>query len=910
MPFSITGSKYASTTIASVGTALVNTAAAVFVSGDFTATRLLGLWDSAGTTFKGMAWARRVVTTSQVELQTAFFDPATGATATQVVGDIVLVSKNFLESVVAGLAVSGKAVTVTDQMTFGAAASNSVCFYDEGKEITQTSQTQMLGGLTVWGKLDSYSARTTSSACDYHTTIGGGSVSLVSTGAASNFIMYGGIVSGVNSPQYYGGYGGTTGRTMAFWNVQQPFDFISPGAGGSWGAGAARQQLINCYGITTAFNAIMARWGDGVISGGAYKFPNFTSGPISVFGNDGAGTSNVLAPPGTRAVVLDFGNGPALVRANATPTAVIYNFTNLITTDRRSVAGTSGGLVANTAGVNTFRFSDSYTSLQTGTVGVVLDSAAAVADSVLSSAATWSPSLLRATVTGVTQVVNSTSWTWGFKKYGFGVESGSIAVGTYDLGTAGTPENVPFGGPILQAVDPGTTLSNAAANALASVAHYSDLYDASVNWGTLSVANAQYPSLSAYPIIFSGTLLDLGAKNLILDNAAGTAFAINTGTNTLTAKAVALATTAKFSSVKTTGTITAAFAVGGAYTYVNGTLGGTTDVPTFTGGTLNIGAAGTYVLSTASTIVSMTPTAPSAYTFTGTHTGTLDLRNAAAHAITVTVPRGTTTTTASNVGGVITVQFPNVSIPITGLVAGSTIQLWNATDSVELYCAVVAGTSYTHSMQYVADKALRLRVTSVTGATAYTPYEATGQLTVNGGSFVVTQVANAIYNAWAINGSSQTQYTADIPNIDIDITAGGSYTKKSLAAWWMYYITSVTGIRNLWNAYTLESTTSIKQDISIINVLLQNTAPGTAVVFTDNDVRYYRSDFGIPYDTTPGFGSIFMDYAGVPVLPAGLASAAAAAVWNSPTAGYPTAGTFGLSASQTRTLAGLIPATL
>jgi hypothetical protein len=357
-------------------------------------------------------------------------------------------------------------------------------------------------------------------------------------------------------------------------------------------------------------------------------------------------------------------------------------------------------------------------------------------------------------------------------------------------------------------------------------------------------------------------------------------------------------------------TVAATLTLGGAYTFLTGTIATSFAVPLFTGGTANIGAANTYGFSTVGTIVSMTPTAPSTYTFTGAHTGTLDLRNAAAHAITVIVPRGTTTTTASNVGGVITVQFPNVSIPITGLVAGSTIQLWNATDSVELYCAVVAGTSYTHSMQYVADKALRLRVTSVTGATAYTPYESTGQLTVNGGSFVVAQVASSIYNAWAIDGSAQTQYTADIPNIDIDITAGGSYTKKSIAAWWMYYITTVTGIRNLWNAYTLESTTSIKQDIAIINVLLQNTATGTTVVFTDNDVRYYRSDFSIPYDTTPGFGSIFMDYSGVPLLPSGLATAAAAAVWNSATASYSTAGTFGLSASQTRTLTGLIPATL
>jgi hypothetical protein len=302
--FSITGSKYASTTISSVGTTLVDTAAAIFVSGDFSVTRLLGLWNSAGTTFKGMAWARRYITTSQVEIETEFFDPATGSTATQVVGDIVLVSKNFAESVTAGLAVSGRAVTVTDTVIFGAAASNSVCFYDESKEITQTSQTQILGGLTVWGKLDNYTARTTSNACDFYTTIGGSSITLMTTGANSNFVMYGGIISGVNSPLYFGGYGGTAGRTMIFWNVQQPFDFISPGAGGAWGSNPTRQQLINCYGITTANNAIMARWGDGTISGGAYKFPNYTSGPISVFGSDTAGNFVVAAPAGSRAIVL------------------------------------------------------------------------------------------------------------------------------------------------------------------------------------------------------------------------------------------------------------------------------------------------------------------------------------------------------------------------------------------------------------------------------------------------------------------------------------------------------------------------------------------------------------------------------------------------------------------------------
>jgi hypothetical protein len=47
-------------------------------------------------------------------------------------------------------------------------------------------------------------------------------------------------------------------------------------------------------------------------------------------------------------------------------------------------------------------------------------------------------------------------------------------------------------------------------------------------------------------------------------------------------------------------------------------------------------------------------------------------------------------------------------------------------------------------------------------------------------------------------------------------------------------------------------------------VQLRNTTTGTTVIFTDNNVRYYRSDFSIPYATGAGLGSIFMDYSGVP----------------------------------------------
>ena len=914
MPFAITGSKYSSTTISSVGTTLVNTAAAVFVSGDFAITRLLGLWDSAGTTFKGLAWARRVVTTSQVELQTVFFDPATGTTATQVVGDIVLVSKNFAESVVAGLAVSGKTVTVTDEMTFGSAASNSVCFYDEGKDIGTNSQTKILGGLTVWGKLDNYTARTTSSACDYYSTSSNNG-SLFTTGANANFIMYGGILDGTIFPQYFGANFGTAGRTMIFWGVQSPFDFTSPGAGNSWGSNASRMQLINCYTLTTGGNAIMRRWADGVISGGAYKFPNNTSGPISALGGDFAGSVTIAAPPGTRAIVLDMGNGPALIRCNSA-VALAHTFVNLITTDRRNAIGLSGSLSANSLGTSTFSFSDSYTNLSTGSVGVVLNSASAVADSILSSAATWSPTLLHKSSTGFTVTTNSTSWTFGFKKYGFGVESGGIAATTYDLGPAGTPDNVVFGGPVFQGVDAGVTLSNAAANALASIVHYSDLYDASINWGTLSVTNARYPSLSAYPIVANGTLLDLGAKSLTLNNAAGTAFAINTGTNVITAKATALATTAKFVAVKSTATITAAFTVGGAYTYVNGTLTGATGSPTFTAGTANILAAGTYSFSTAGTVVSMTPAAISTYIFTGVHTGTLDLRNAAAFAITVQVPLGTTTTTASNVGGVITVVNPAITLQILrpNIINASNWVIRNVTTATELASGTTsAGTginvTFTKATHYSAADVLEIRIGYCVTVDAKLPITEliTAPALDSVNNAPTAQVAYEVYNSMGINGSAMTQFAADYAGFDVNVLLGTDFLGQNFMAWWVYNESTLAGLRQFLGLYTLIDAANIRNNTGTAIVLFDNNTV-THIKQIDN-VRIFRSDAGYPVKIpSTGGGAIDINWRN-PVLVTGVLDPLAVAVpgaYAVGTAGY----ILGTDVPAIKTLAGLIPAAL
>jgi hypothetical protein len=110
--------------------------------------------------------------------------------------------------------------------------------------------------------------------------------------------------------------------------------------------------------------------------------------------------------------------------------------------------------------------------------------------------------------------------------------------------------------------DASVTLSQSAAAALTSIATLNDLYDAAKNWKCQANATRlEYPTLFTQPVTASGTALDLGSLNVVIDPSAAAAFAINTGTNTITAKATTLAVGSKFVELQTTGTIS--FANGG-----------------------------------------------------------------------------------------------------------------------------------------------------------------------------------------------------------------------------------------------------------------------------------------------------------------------------------------------------------
>lgn len=195
-------------------------------------------------------------------------------------------------------------------------------------------------------------------------------------------------------------------------------------------------------------------------------------------------------------------------------------------------------------------------------------------------------------------------------------------------------------------------------------------------------------------------------------------------------------------------TLSNALSGGYAYTYTGGQWSQATTVPTFTGGTLSLGAAATGLVFTAnSAIITFAPTAAGTYGLGGgTFSGTLDLRNTSGtYAITVQLPAGTSYTAASNTGATITVSTPTVTqgIDFSGLVAGSQVIVYSTGTQTALYTVSSSGTSSNWNQTYSTDVTVDYTIQKV----GYLPIRVTGVLcSTTVVNVPVQQVVDQVYS--------------------------------------------------------------------------------------------------------------------------------------------------------------------
>lgn len=135
------------------------------------------------------------------------------------------------------------------------------------------------------------------------------------------------------------------------------------------------------------------------------------------------------------------------------------------------------------------------------------------------------------------------------------------------------------------------------------------------------------------------------------------------------------------------------------------------------------------------------------------------------------------------------------TITISGPTAGSRIQLWDLTNSVELYNGKPSF-PYTYSETYASDKAIRLRVAYCAASTANLFIDtAIGSITSTALnlSYLVAPVTDTVYAANLIDGTAITDCAIVTNNLHVDINTG-STSWQHIYAFMVYWLSTAIGI--------------------------------------------------------------------------------------------------------------------
>lgn len=202
---------------------------------------------------------------------------------------------------------------------------------------------------------------------------------------------------------------------------------------------------------------------------------------------------------------------------------------------------------------------------------------------------------------------------------------------------------------------------------------------------------------------------------------------------------------------------------------------------------------------------------------------------------------------------------------VSNVEAGSTLQLFNVTQDLEIENLVVsgtAGTKVTASGTYATSEAvpgdtIRLRITCQAGTSALLPFETNGVATSSGLSLRADQEADTVYNSNNIDGSAITgiTLTPDYTNIQIDLddqVAPYEVSAQAIYNYYAYLITTPQGIANFFGAVTPIDRLNYRINASVVPLKLQNTGSTDVVL---NGGRLYRDDNVSVIDTGAGAGT-------------------------------------------------------
>lgn len=143
---------------------------------------------------------------------------------------------------------------------------------------------------------------------------------------------------------------------------------------------------------------------------------------------------------------------------------------------------------------------------------------------------------------------------------------------------------------------------------------------------------------------------------------------------------------------------------------------------------------------------------------------------------------------------------------------------------------------------------VRLRATCAASTGAFLPFVTTVLTNDAGFSARISQVADTIYNDNGINGAASNYdtnsltITPDYTNMQIDVTDSdnpGTVTVQQIYAKYAYLITTEDGIEHFFGAITAENTSNYRINTNVVDLKIQNISSSDMIL---TGARLYRSD--------------------------------------------------------------------
>jgi hypothetical protein len=187
-----------------------------------------------------------------------------------------------------------------------------------------------------------------------------------------------------------------------------------------------------------------------------------------------------------------------------------------------------------------------------------------------------------------------------------------------------------------------------------------------------------------------------------------------------------------------------------------------------------------------------------------------------------------------------------VKITAPNLVDDTRVYVINDTLGVEVDNSVVSGgNGYVFvadipSASLVAGNTIMLFATYCVGLAAKRELSARGILTNAGLQIIDSQEDWQEYNDIGIDGSTVTEFTADYPMIEVNISdVDNLTTKQRLIAWWIYNLSTADGIRFFFEGITMEDVVNYRINAGF-NLYLDNVQ-ATPLKFADG-ARLYKAN--------------------------------------------------------------------